>query len=164
MTVSALVEALGWSFLAIAGFTVLCGTSAAGLARAQAPKAPAVAYAIVSHDKDGVTRSGPGAPNKELSDLKTTLGKTYIWFRTAGKAYVVTDPATVAKAEALNQPVEDLARKQEEAGRPMAELSRQMEGLETKMRVAEREAEAGMRKLLQEALASGTAVPREKGK
>lgn len=116
---------MAWKLaLAIAGFTTLCGASAA-LARAQAePKKQDVQYAIVSKKKDGITRSGPGAANKELWRLRAKLEDDFFWFRSGGKDYVVSDPALVARARALHQPMEELGGRMGALGGEMGEVGR----------------------------------------
>ena len=112
---------MAWKLaLAIAGFTTLCGASAA-LARVQTePKKQDVPYAIVSKKKDGITRSGAGAANKELRRLRAKLEDDFFWFRSGGKDYVVSDPALVARAHALNQPMEELGGQMGALGGEMA--------------------------------------------
>jgi beta-lactamase regulating signal transducer with metallopeptidase domain len=119
----------------LAGFTALCGISAAALApppqsaSKAAPKASAaaedkkeVAFALVSKKKDGIIRSGPGAPNKELWALRAKLEGDFLWFRSQGKSYLVEDPATVAKARAIYQPLEDMGQKMGDLGAKMGEV------------------------------------------
>ncbi len=110
--------------LAIAGFTTLCGASAA-LARVQTePKKQDVPYAIVSKKKDGITRSGQGIPSKELRRLRGQMADDFFWFRSGGKDYVVSDPALVARARAVNQPMEDLGGQMGALGKEMGEVGR----------------------------------------
>ena len=41
----------------------------------------------------------------------------FLWFYPDGKSYVVDDPQTIARIQAMYKPMEDLGRKQEELGR-----------------------------------------------
>jgi hypothetical protein len=164
---------MAWkALLAVAGFATLCGASAV-LARAQTapPAKPDMPFAIVDAKKGSVTRSG--ASTKELRSLRAKLADDFFWFRSGGTSYVVADPALVARAHALYQPVEDLGaqmgalgremgevgRKMDEAGRPMKEMGARMKELGKRMETLNHEADAGMRKLADEALASGKAKP-----
>jgi beta-lactamase regulating signal transducer with metallopeptidase domain len=117
----------------IAGFTTLCGITAAALAPPPqaAPKAAPAAhseeakdldFALVSKKKDGIIRSGSGAPNKELWALRAKLEGDFLWFRAQGKGYLVEDPETVAKARAIYQPVQDMGQKMGDLGGRMGEV------------------------------------------
>lgn len=88
----------------------------------QAEKPKDMAFAIVDRNDHGTTRSGNAPSDRELRDLKTRLGKDYVWFRQGGKPFVVTDPEMVAKAHDLYRPVNELGQHMGELGGVMGKL------------------------------------------
>jgi len=54
-------------------------------------------------------------------------GKDFLWFKHEGKAYIVDDPATLARIEAMYKPMEELGRQQEELGKKQEALGKQQE-------------------------------------
>lgn len=64
----------------------------------------------------------------------------FLWFRRAGKTYLIEDPATLRQAHELFAPLralepeqQDLSRRQEELGQKEEELDRQQDELESQM-------------------------------
>jgi beta-lactamase regulating signal transducer with metallopeptidase domain len=56
-------------------------------------------------------------------------GKDFLWFRHEGKSYIVDDPATLARIEAMYKPMEELGRQQEELGKKQEVLGKQQEAI-----------------------------------
>jgi len=79
------------------------------------------AYALISKDRDGVTMSGSTDDLPRIEAARHSLQGDFVWFRRSGKAYVIVDAATVAKAN--------------EAWRDSAKLGAQMEALGDQMEV-----------------------------
>jgi predicted nucleic acid-binding Zn-ribbon protein len=122
---------MAWkALLAAAGIATLCAGTAAALGARPAPQgqkaAPAhdLDFAIVTKEKEGITRSGPGGSDKELRALQAEMKDDFLYFRRKGAPYVVTDPATVARAQALYKPMETLGQEMGQVGREMGEVGR----------------------------------------
>ena len=60
----------------------------------------------------------------------------FLWFSHNGKSYVVDDPQTIARIQAMYKPMEDLGRQQEELGKQQEALGRQQEELGRKQEQA----------------------------
>jgi beta-lactamase regulating signal transducer with metallopeptidase domain len=118
-------------------------------ARPQAPKTDEVhnwwwtsekngdAYAIVSGDS--LTMSGSEKDARRARAFRGKIAGDYLWFEHDGKEYLITDPATVKRAQELFRPQEELGRKQAELGEQQARLGEQQALL------GQRQAEASIR-------------------
>jgi hypothetical protein len=82
----------------------------------------------------GRHRSG----DDEVEALRPQYPGKFIWFRQGGQAYVVRDPATVARVEAAWAGTEKLGRDMEQIEAPMRDKSRAMEVLGKKMEASVR--------------------------
>ncbi len=82
---------------------------------------------VLVQDKDSVSMSGT------MRDVHAAKGlglpTPYLWFRKAGRAYVVTDAATVARARSLFAPQEELGKKQSALGEKQAALGEKQAAL-----------------------------------
>jgi BlaR1 peptidase M56 len=89
-------------------------------------------YALVSgNDKDHINFSGDWYEGRR-ADFDKARAQThgdFLWFTHDGKSYVVDDPQTIARIQAMYKPMEDLGHQQEELGRKQEELGRQQEEL-----------------------------------
>ena len=89
-------------------------------------------YALISrNDKNHVQFSGDWYDGRraELDKARSVAHGDFLWFTRDGKSYVVDDPQTVSRIQAMYKPMEDLGRQQEELGRKQEELGRQQEEL-----------------------------------
>ncbi|HMB58171.1 MAG TPA: M56 family metallopeptidase [Arenimonas sp.] len=96
----------------------------------------ALAHAGSAH----TTFSGNTAELAQIERLKREVAGDFLWFRHGGKAYLVRDPALVAKAtqvwqpsEALSVRMEALSAQMEPHSQEMEALSKQMETLDARM-------------------------------
>jgi hypothetical protein len=89
-------------------------------------------YALVSgNDKDHINFSGDWYDGRraEFDKARAQAHGDFLWFTHGGKSYVVDDPQTIARIQAMYKPMEELGHKQEELGRKQEELGRQQEEL-----------------------------------
>lgn len=82
---------------------------------------------------NNVDMSGDEEDLHHAQNLRKKLGKDLIWFERDEKSYVITDPAFIAKAQALFAPEEALSKQQDELGRQQDELGRQQDALGEQM-------------------------------
>jgi hypothetical protein len=84
-------------------------------------------FSIVHENGDGTTRWN-GEYNDEVARLrkKMNLHGDYIWFQRGGKYYVITDPAIVAKSDAMFREDPNLAREQAKLELQQAEMEAKM--------------------------------------
>jgi len=99
------------------------------------------AYQISDDGDSWAVVRGPGEDNFNFSgnwegDVRAQIDKArsmtkgpFLWFSHNGKSYIIDDPATLARIEAMYKPMEDLGRQQEELGRKQEQLGRQQEEL-----------------------------------
>ena len=87
----------------------------------------------------------------DLVRMRNHLAGDFLWFRRNGKAYRVTDTATIGKADALFGPVrtlepefDDLRRKEERLDDRESELDREEEFIEQDIEDLDADLEAGM--------------------
>ena len=99
------------------------------------------AYTIV---RDGGQTMNVHGRNSDLSDAQRVKRETkgdFIYVRKDGKAYLIQDPATLAKVKAAWQPAEAQGKKMEEQGKLMEAQSKQMEAMGEQI---EKEVEASL--------------------
>ena len=77
---------------------------------------------------NGFSMNSDGGSNF-VNSLRHNLSGDFIWFIRDGKAYVITDPATIKHAMELFAPAQELGRKQEELGKQQEALGSQQEAL-----------------------------------
>jgi hypothetical protein len=94
------------------------------------------AYALIRKGHDGFTMSGSSDDINQIRAAQRTLSEDFIWFRRADKAYVIVDPAIVARAreawrnsDKLGANMEALGRQMETHGEKMEAIGEQMEKL-----------------------------------
>lgn len=97
------------------------------------------AYAFVSKDRDGITMSGSTDDLPQIDAAKRSLDGDFLWFRRDDKAYVIVDPATIARARTawadsnkLGKQMEALGDQMEVHGDKMEALGDQMEKLSSR--------------------------------
>ncbi len=84
-------------------------------------------FAIVTHDSDQLTMSGDRNDAEHARELKKKIPGDFIWFEQDEKSYIISDPATVARAKQLWQPEEDLAKQQKDLQKQQEDLATQAE-------------------------------------
>ena len=92
------------------------------------------AFALVRHGEDGVTLSGTGNDRDEISAVRAGLDRDFVWFRRDGNAYVIDDPALVARIQESWREVEQLNPRMESLGDEMRVHSVKLEALGERMR------------------------------
>jgi len=80
--------------------------------------------------------SGSGEFGKHFSEVRKQVHGDFLYYEHGGHAYVIDDPALVAKAKALYAPIDELGRQQEALGKKQEELGRQQEELGRKQEQA----------------------------
>jgi beta-lactamase regulating signal transducer with metallopeptidase domain len=86
-------------------------------------------FAYSSGGKDPMIFSGNWEDMKAYDSIRGTLHGPYIFYKHDGKAYVIQDPAILARAKALYAPIDELGRRQEELGKQQEALAKQQEAL-----------------------------------
>ena len=154
-------HALSWKVaLPILGLSAICltvfaqGNAPATAAAKPAAKAPVTvsdtsvtrpargdAYALVRDGHDSMTVSGNMFDIRAADKAKLSLQGDFLWFRHGGEAYVVQDPATLAKASEAWKPTEALSAQMEALSGKMEVHSKVMQGLGDKMEVMSKRGE-----------------------
>jgi beta-lactamase regulating signal transducer with metallopeptidase domain/predicted nucleic acid-binding Zn-ribbon protein len=80
--------------------------------------------------------SGSGEFGKHFSEVRKQVHGEFLYYEHQGHAYVIDDPALVAKAKALYAPIDELGRQQEALGKKQEELGGQQEELGRKQEQA----------------------------
>jgi predicted nucleic acid-binding Zn-ribbon protein len=80
--------------------------------------------------------SGSGMFGDHFSAVRKKVHGDFLYYEHEGHAYVIEDPALVAKAKALYAPIDELGRQQEVLGKKQEELGRQQEELGRKQEQA----------------------------
>jgi len=92
-------------------------------------------YAFVSGNERHAHFSGD-LHSGEIDKARNMAHGDFLWFSHNGKSYVVDDPQTIARIQAMYKPMEDLGRQQEELGRQQEALGQQQEELGRKQEQA----------------------------
>lgn len=92
-------------------------------------------YAYV--DKDGSMTVGSGNSDEWESIPRGNPGQGFLWFKQAGKAYIVRDPARLAPVKASLAPILALSEKMDKMGRRMDSYSEAMDSLTTQMQLTD---------------------------
>ena len=94
-------------------------------------------YALVRGDRDGITMSGELDDADEIRLVRGSIDGDFLWFRRDGKAWVVRDAATVARAreawadtDALGGQMQALEARMKPHGARMEALAERMEALD----------------------------------
>jgi beta-lactamase regulating signal transducer with metallopeptidase domain len=87
-------------------------------------------YAIVRGDGSHQMSFNGDIHSSDIDKARQQAGgKDFLWFRHDGKSYIVDDPATLARIEAMYKPMEELGRQQEELGKKQEVLGKQQEAI-----------------------------------
>lgn len=92
-----------------------------------------VSYAIVRKDKDGITMSGDSRDIDGIDALRSDMDRDFLWFRKDGKAWVVTDPSVLDRAEQAWAGMEPLDRQMDAYDAQMEVHDRKMDALDAQM-------------------------------
>ncbi len=90
---------------------------------------------VISSGNSSVVVSGNGysinsdGESNFVNSLRHNVSGDFIWFVRDGKAYVITDPATVKRAMEFFAPVQELGCKEEELGKQQEALGAKQEAL-----------------------------------
>ncbi|HEY5780473.1 MAG TPA: M56 family metallopeptidase, partial [Lysobacter sp.] len=95
--------------------------------------APQDAYALIRKGQHGFTMSGSSDDIDEIRAAQHSLSEDFIWFRRADKAYVIVDPAIVARAQAAWRDSDKLGASMEALGQQMETHGDKMEAIGEKM-------------------------------
>jgi hypothetical protein len=132
-------------------FAVLCLAGSALPLHAQAPagarhmsfgQSSDAPYALV-RDGQRTTFVGSQRSDDEVDALKLLYPGNFIWFRQAGKAYIVRDPATLARVAAAWAPADKLGQEMHQYDVQMRAQSETMAALGREMALATRGPKAG---------------------
>jgi beta-lactamase regulating signal transducer with metallopeptidase domain len=96
-------------------------------------KSPRDAYALVHKGSDGITMSGSTDDLPAIKSAQRSVDGDFVWFRRNDKAYVVTDPAFVARAEEAWRESNKLGAQMEKLGDQMQVHGAKMEALGARM-------------------------------
>lgn len=91
------------------------------------------AFALVRKGKRGYSMSGSTDDIDAIKAARASIDDDFLWFRRGDQAYVVVDPATVARAQAAWSNAEVLSPQMEVLGKQMEVHGKKLEGLGTRM-------------------------------
>ena len=132
------------SSLSKLSLALLCLASAALPLHAEQATARRIVFAQSSPASYALVREGQRTTfvgshrsgDTEVDALKQHYPGNFIWFQNDGKAYVVRDPATLAKVDAAWAPADKLGQDMKLFDAPMREKSRAMNALGREMATA----------------------------
>ncbi|MCA0198412.1 MAG: M48 family metalloprotease [Proteobacteria bacterium] len=100
----------------------------------QASRLRGDAYALVRQGTEAYLISGSSDDHAQIQAARRAVPGDFVWFRRDGKAWVVTDPAIVARVrqnwaeqEAIGDRMRDLGQRMEEQGAKMQAIGKRME-------------------------------------
>jgi beta-lactamase regulating signal transducer with metallopeptidase domain len=95
-------------------------------------------YAVISPNREGMSFSGvwDDLTSQQIEAARKQAKGEFLWFTHEGKAYILDDPAAIAKIESLCKSMEELGKQQKELERQQKELGKQQEELARKMKDA----------------------------
>lgn len=130
---------------------VLCLAGAAMPLHAEPPAAArrvvfeqsgAESYALVREGQRPTFVGSHRSNDNEVDSLKAAYPGNFIWFRQAGKSYIVRDPATLVKVAAAWAPADKLGQEMNKHDIPMREKGAAMTALSREMVGAARGAQS----------------------
>jgi len=86
-------------------------------------------YAIVRTGQDGMNMSGDSRDIPAIEKTKQKVHGDFVWVRRGDEAYVVQDPAIIARVVAAWKPAEELGKQMDALGKQMDIPSKHMEEL-----------------------------------
>lgn len=90
-------------------------------------------FAFVPHDGSSISMWGSSDDLPAIEAARRATGSDFLWARRAGKDYVVTDPAVLARAREAWRKTDALGRQMEALGKQMEAHGKKMETLGTRM-------------------------------
>ncbi|MFS8063171.1 MAG: M56 family metallopeptidase [Luteimonas sp.] len=120
-------------FTALPVMQVQAGATTAITRRADMHGASNQPFALVRADHTTMTMAGS---TRDIDDIQAAgRGKDgeYLWFKRDGKAYVITDPAVLARAKTTWQETDALGEQMDALGKQMEQHGKVMEALGSKM-------------------------------
>jgi beta-lactamase regulating signal transducer with metallopeptidase domain len=90
-------------------------------------------YALVRKGERGITMSGSSDDFGDIEAARARADRDFIWFRRGGDAYVIDDPATVARANEAWRDTNALGKQMEVLGAQMRVHGDRMQSLGTQM-------------------------------
>lgn len=91
------------------------------------------AFALVRRGDSGYSMSGSSDDMDAVKAARTRIDGDFLWFRRGDQAYVVVDPATVARAQAAWGKADELGPRMGALGKEMEVHGKKLEGLGTRM-------------------------------
>ncbi|MCI4566612.1 M56 family metallopeptidase [Lysobacter sp. CFH 32150] len=91
------------------------------------------AYALIRKGQKDFTMSGTTNDMNAIDSARRSIDGDFLWFRRADQAYVVVDPATVARAHAAWRETDKLGSQMEALGDQMEGHGKKLEALGKKM-------------------------------
>jgi hypothetical protein len=104
---------------------------------------------------------GYGEQMRDLERARKMAHGPFLWFRHDGKSYIVTDPAVVARVQALYAPMTALGKRQRLLGQTEANLAAEQRAMAEAIRKAERVKMPDMRKLMAQVQAEVQAAQKQ---
>jgi len=101
----------------------------AGLAQAAQQAQNKQTYALVYGDEQHMSISGHSDDWPDLKQLRRSVDGEFLWFREGGKAYIVQDPALIAKAREAYVPLERLSKQMDAYSKDMNRHGKAMDVL-----------------------------------
>src|SRR5471032_1864023 len=90
-------------------------------------------YALVDGGKDSITMVGSNLDGEQVKRLKSSVKGSFLWFRDQGKAYLLQDPALLARIDAAWQPTQELGKQMSSLGKQMGAQGKSMGALGKQM-------------------------------
>jgi hypothetical protein len=100
-------------------------------------------YALVRDGQRTTFVGSHRSDDAQIDALKRVYSGNFIWFRQAGKAYIVRDPATMSKVAEAWAPADRLGREMQQFDGQMRAQSETMAALGREMTIATRGPQAG---------------------
>ena len=99
-------------------------------------------YAVVNeNEQDSIQFTGNYDEIKGVRELRSELGGNFVWFRRDGQAYVIRDPAVVARVQQAWAPTKPVGEKMEVLGGRMEVHGKKMEALGSRMEAQAKQGE-----------------------
>ena len=135
--------------------------SQAGNGYAYSRSANGDSWAVVKGGDTSLTFSGEFNDGRQAEiekARKAANGAPFLWFRHGGKSYIVTDPAIVARVEAMVRPIEDLGQRPSLLGQTEANLGKKQQDLTQAAQEASRLSSADAARMMAEIQAESKAA------
>lgn len=104
---------------------------------------PGLTYALVPHDSERMIVSATHKDLSVIADMRQAFKSDFIWFREGDKAYVIQDPAIVAKASEAWEPSNRIGKAMDEQGKKMDGHGKVMDAIGARMDAKSRDAANG---------------------